>query len=228
MITDVINALNKFYFNLSKDPNSRDHSWEHCYLEFYKAKTQDIDDILVDYLCLHLAFYLASWGMYRGSSFLLLKDYKVHKEAVYKLLDKRYSPLWAISCIDLKSKYKNLLEDLVKELRSIYRDIRSSIKSNVSSCVSDILITKILIGTLGCVPAYDSYFSKGVKYTEVTTGTFSIKSLEQLIEFYLKYEQEFEKEKHKMEIGKIEYPEMKLLDMAFWQMGYTLTEDIRA
>ncbi len=36
------------------------------------------DEETIDMLALHLGFYLASWGMYRGSSFLLQKDYKVH------------------------------------------------------------------------------------------------------------------------------------------------------
>jgi len=33
-------------------------------------------------LALHLGFYLASWGMYRGSTGLLQKDYQIHIEAV--------------------------------------------------------------------------------------------------------------------------------------------------
>ena len=36
------------------------------------------NDVNLDYLSLQLAFYLASWGMYRGSSFLIQKDYRVH------------------------------------------------------------------------------------------------------------------------------------------------------
>lgn len=33
-------------------------------------------------MALNLGFYLASWGMYRGSSFLVHKDYTVHEGAV--------------------------------------------------------------------------------------------------------------------------------------------------
>jgi hypothetical protein len=36
--------------------------------------------------CLHLSFYLASWGLYRGSSFLLWKDYLVHHDMVNRIL----------------------------------------------------------------------------------------------------------------------------------------------
>lgn len=44
-------------------------------------------------MSLQLAFYLASWGMYRGSSFLLQKDYRVHIPVVKELLQKKYDVL---------------------------------------------------------------------------------------------------------------------------------------
>lgn len=40
---------------------------EHCCSVFHEARNQENTD--TDNLSLHLAFYLASWGMYRGSSF---------------------------------------------------------------------------------------------------------------------------------------------------------------
>lgn len=72
----IIKSSTEFYNDLKVDENGRYRSWEHCYSHFIKARgSQEID---YDYLSLQLAFYLASWGMYRGSSFLLQKDYKVH------------------------------------------------------------------------------------------------------------------------------------------------------
>ena len=41
-----------------------------------------------DHLALSSAFYLASWGMYRESSFLLQYDYQIHRAVVDYLLDK--------------------------------------------------------------------------------------------------------------------------------------------
>ena len=68
----IIKAATEFYEELRQDQNGRYRSWEYCYSSFGEARTGTID---VDYLSLQLAFYLASWGMYRGSSFLLQKDY---------------------------------------------------------------------------------------------------------------------------------------------------------
>lgn len=70
----IIQSATSYYNDLKKDENGRYRSWEHCYSNFMNARgKQEVD---YDYLSLQLAFYLASWGMYRESSFLLQKDYK--------------------------------------------------------------------------------------------------------------------------------------------------------
>lgn len=55
----------------------------------------------MDYLSLQLAFYLASWGMYRGSSFLLQKDYKIYIPVVEEVLKSKYDILFGMKCEDL-------------------------------------------------------------------------------------------------------------------------------
>jgi hypothetical protein len=44
---------------------------------------------------------------------------------------------------------------------------------------SDILVTKIMLGVFGCVPAFDTYFRKGFG-----VGAFSKKSLRKVADFY--------------------------------------------
>lgn len=104
---DIINLIyngKKFYDDLKNGNNGRYLSWEYCYRNFHDAREKckkeksPSDDI--DYLCLQLAFYLASFGMYRGSSFLLQKDYKIHKDAVEEILKPEYDPLLEISVKD--------------------------------------------------------------------------------------------------------------------------------
>lgn len=67
----IINSSTKFYNDLKVDENGRYRSWKHGYSHFIKAReSREID---YDYLSLQLAFYLASWGMYRGSSWYIAK-----------------------------------------------------------------------------------------------------------------------------------------------------------
>ena len=71
--------------------------------------------------------------MYRGSSFLLQKDYRVHIPVVSEILS---------------NKYANYYDGIRRKVKG------SALKNNLS----ETLITKILMGTLGCVPEYDRYF----------------------------------------------------------------------
>ena len=82
--TEFIRA---YFEQTMSDPHGRYLSWEHCYKAFLENRDAN-DEQAIDHLALHLAFYLASWGMYRGSSFLLQKDYKVHIPVVKIIQEK--------------------------------------------------------------------------------------------------------------------------------------------
>ena len=100
-IDELINAAQTFYEDACRDENGRSRSWEHCYRVFRDARTDPSPDC--DYLSLHLAFYLASWGMYRGSCFIFHKDYKVHTPIVEEILKPEYDCLFGLACTDLRN-----------------------------------------------------------------------------------------------------------------------------
>ena len=81
----AVQCIRNYYAETERDGHARYLSWQHCYQAFCRYRDPDNQEA-VDYLALHLAFYLASWGMYRGSSFLLQKDYKVHIPVVEMIL----------------------------------------------------------------------------------------------------------------------------------------------
>ena len=218
----IIKSSTEFYNDLKIDENGRYRSWEHCYLHFIKARgSKEID---YDYLSLQLAFYLASWGMYRGSSFLLQKDYKVHIPVVKELLSKEYDALAGIECIEFrKESNQQLLREINSFLGQYYDKIRREVKGQeLKNQLSFTLITKILMGTLGCVPAYDRYFIAGIKKQKVTTGNYNLKSIMKLVDFYEKNSVRLEPVREKMEVDGMPYPQMKMLDMGFWQIGFEL------
>ena len=182
----IIKSSTEFYNDLKIDENGQYRSWEHCYSHFIKARgSKEID---YDYLSLQLAFYLASWGMYRGSSFLLQKDYKVHIPVVKELLSNEYDALAGIECIEFrKESNQQLLLEINSFLGQYYDKIRREVKGQeLKNQLSFTLITKILMGTLGCVPAYDRYFIAGIKKQKVTTGNYNLKSIMKLVDFYEK------------------------------------------
>ena len=227
-IKEIINQGLKFYNKLREDENGRYRSWEYCYKIFNDAHISDqVDNDFIDYLCLHLSFYLASWGMYRGSSFLLQRDYKVHKPVIEELLKEEYDSLWGIAINEYKIiENQQKLEKLVKNIKKIYNEIRLSVKETIpKNELSDTLVTKVLMGTLGCVPAYDRYFVSGIRNEKAASGNFNIKSILELVDFYNQYYDDFENARSRMVVCGMEYPQMKILDSCFWQIGFDLDEN---
>ena len=219
-IDELIDAAQTFYDDARTRENGRSRSWEHCYRVFRDARTDPSPDC--DYLSLHLAFYLASWGMYRGSSFLLQKDYKVLVPIVEEILKPEYDCLFGVACADLReSEIQDRLENLNKYIAKHFEPIRDEVAGReVPTPVSPVLITKILMGTLGCVPAYDRFFVDGIKKYKVTTQEYSPKSVLKLVDFYEAHNDRLEEARRGMQCEDLTYPQMKLLDMGFWQIGF--------
>jgi hypothetical protein len=212
----------RFYKEIEHDQYHRYSSWEHCYsfiqnIQRAGSKTAEFIDIAT----LHLAFYLASWGMYRGSSELLQKDYKIHTQIVQEILDDKYRRLWRIN-FDVQPE-TDLVILLAKRLRQIY--------SGLGISPTDTLITKVILGTLGCTPAYDTFFINGVtywkkelpsEYSPKFPARFGPNSYRGLVDFYRGHRQAFEDAQGHIAHRGIIYPVMKLADMYFWSLGYQL------
>lgn len=221
-VEKIIHSSETFYDDLLHDENGRYKSWEHCYTSFFHARGNTTADL--DYLSLQLAFYLASWGMYRGSSFLLQKDYKVHLPIVRELLKPQYDILMGIDCSELKKDQAlTALLELSAFIIDYYDRIRREVKGyHLKNQLSDTLITKILMGTLGCVPAYDRYFIVGIKHHNIASGVYNQRSILQLIAFYEENADRLEAVRQKMRVYDLPYPQMKILDIGFWQIGFEL------
>ena len=88
----VLDTTLEFYQKTVDHTNDRFLSFDHCYKHFQNLKQPPKNEQL-EISMLHLGFYLASWGMYRGSSFLLQKDYTIYAPIVSKVLDSKYQCL---------------------------------------------------------------------------------------------------------------------------------------
>jgi len=220
-ITDVKENILLFYQAMLDDPYHRYRSWEHCYTFFQQHYPFPNDDQL-DTATLHLAFYLASWGMYRGSSQLLQKNYRVHTSILKIILKKEYAKLFDISFDNGRSvsPVVRLIFDLVQELRHAY--------SGLGISPTTTLVTKVLLGTYGCIPAYDRLFIEGVKFWKIMPdeyqpkfpALFGVNSYLGLVDFYHCHEEDILAVQAVTSQKSIKYPIMKLIDMYFWNLGY--------
>lgn len=212
----VIETIQKYLSLLVSEAYPRYQSWDHCYKAFQASKMNE-------HHSLHLGFYLASWGMYRGSAGLLQKNHKVHDEAVKRIYEEVGQKL---KCSKLRDVRRSDIDDIIKfgnVLKSYYKAIDYTRGPEPAKKISatQTLFSKIMLGTLACAPAYDQYFCRGLEIYGIKKRTFTKASLEELFDFYDNHDNEFQSAQQTiMEKIGLHYPIMKIMDMYFWQIGY--------
>lgn len=208
-----------------KSASHRQNSWIYCHQTFATAFDKSAPSAAErDFLALHLAFYLASWGMLRGSSPLLQFSYKVHLEAIDTLLDQKYRPLRDISAEALcREENLDLLMALKEALWQHYKNALSDYAKGDKYSPSDTLITKILLGTLACAPAYDQYFVKALSEFSLTPKQFTKPSIKAIAKICQTNKDLLSSLREAC--TKQYYPDMKLLDLAFWLYGEQLEKE---
>lgn len=145
-LAEAIQAGYECYDSMKDDPHHRYLSWEYCHEAFRLNRRPQID-ATIDYLCLHLAWYLASWGMLRNS-FLMQKDYKIHADVVRLIYQPEWDDLWDLSPEKLSQEY------YADRIMKLSESITEAYVASGAGIPTETLLTKILLGTVGCVPAY--------------------------------------------------------------------------
>jgi hypothetical protein len=198
--------------------HDRYRSWEHCYGYFQRTPRTAIACDR-DHAALQLGFYLASWGMYRGSGFLLQHAYTIHRGVVDQLLLPRFAGLWERE-FGATDDDKNLVSTIwgaVSAIRESYQPFGPA---------SGTLVTKVLLGTLGCLPACDRYFVDGFKKAKFRYSSLNLKFVERVLQFCREHIDELREEQERINRARrVRYPLMKLVDMYFWQTGYDVSTD---
>ena len=203
-------SVDKYLSNMVQDSNHRFKSWEYCYTVFGNSDS-------VDYLSLHLAFYLASWGMYRGSCGILWKDYTIHMDAVniirkFHSLRKEWFTMDDVSQI---MELYNALKDYYSKI-TYYKPENKT--SSLNLAATDTLITKIMLGTIGCVPALDDLFKRAF---HCQGKQFDEELLKRIIDCSQSNKDTIQQcQRYISERLHYRYPSMKDVDMCFWQKGF--------
>jgi hypothetical protein len=197
----------------------RYRSWEHCYGYFQRIVPESLS-VHRHHAALHLGFYLASWGMYRGSSFLLQHAYTVHLGVIDLLGASRSSILWGTE-FGTSQTDRDLVSpilDMIDGIREAYRPFAPATGSRQPT---DTLVTKVILGTLGCLPACDRFFIDGFKSAGFSYSYLNRKFIDCLLSFSQENLIDLRQEQARIESsGGVWYPIMKLVDMYFWQIGF--------
>lgn len=210
--------INVRRFTDKVDPTDRYASFDYCFNHFQRNRNnpQSLLGANLELSCNQLGFYLASWGMLRGSSFLLQRSAK-HFIPLVELIATAPTELWELDVHKYDSNGLSLLIDWAAKIREALHPKDWETSQGVAT---DILVTKVLLGVFGCVPAFDTYFKKGF-----SVSTFSKGSLQRIGKFYIANAKEIDDLRIPtldFATGKpseILYTRAKIIDMAFFVAG---------
>jgi hypothetical protein len=210
-----------FLNNRTRTETHRYESFDFCYSHFlrFTDKHEMASEENLENSCLNLAWYLASWGMLRGSSFLLSKSLRFYAPII-KLVAQASADLWQIDVDRYTATNQKQLVEMYNKIWNLYPGKRKLT-----------LTTKIMLGVFGNAPAMDRYVTATFKEIYPVNGFCSFrKSLPYFKEFY---------ESHKEVIDKnylcikclqfkdgrqspIPYPKIKLIDMIMFQYALSV------
>lgn len=198
-----------------RSAEARYASFDYCYNHFQSARERgeldsiaDGEDLMLS--SLHLGFYLASWGMMRGSGELLQRSIR-ELLPVVRTIAAEPSDAWIIDVCDDGTYASGVL--------ALYRRIQAAFTIRAS----ETLVTKTMLGVFGFVPAFDRYFRLGFGCRTVCTPT-----LDRIAQFYESNQGAIDAvDVHTLDAltglpTDRRYPRGKIIDMIFFQSGFEL------
>lgn len=225
-INHIIQSEIDKFINLKNNDNHRYKSFDFCYHYFYTNQHHLAGENL-EKSCLMLWSFLASWGMLRGSSFLLKNNMK-YLSPLIEEINKCDSELWEFNIEDYDKACK--IEQLIK----CYRMIEHNLSNPTIT-----LVTKIMLGVFSNSPAFDRFFKETMKeFTQNKSAKFTRfneNNLRAIYGFYLSNQDIFNKihseRKEQLKVSDFDgsntpvvYNKIKLIDMFAFQYGITKAE----
>lgn len=184
-------------------------SFDLCFYYFQTNKERIAEKENLETSCMYLWSYLSSWGMLRGSSYLLTKSPAFLIPLIKHL---KSSDVWGIDV-------NNYTEENITKILKEYGKIKNAlIDKETKKEPTDTLVTKIMLGVYGNIPAFDQFFKKGLG-----VGSVNKESLNKIKNFYDKHKDEFNQEIKVLnfdnEETELRYTKAKLVDMYGFQKG---------
>jgi hypothetical protein len=210
MMVDI--DANLAVFLEHRTPQARYASFDYCFNHFQEAREWgDMARLANDdhrmLSCLQLGFYLASWGMMRGSGDLLQRSVR-DLVPVIEMIAAEPASTWDFDA--------HCLATHPGEVLALSRRVRRAF----SIPASDTLVTKTMLGVFGCVPAFDRYFRIGFGCQTLCADT-----LVRIGNFYDDHQARVDAHRVRtLDFGsgldtKRRYSRAKIIDMIFFQEG---------
>ncbi len=173
----------------------------------------------IETTALHLGFYLANWGMFRGSSKLLNVNLSFFTDFIEYLNANVESEFWDLKLEDFRMRSEMATHKFDNTVSAI-KGFEGGSKARISWTPT--LITKILLGLWGQCPALDQFYILGFrsfsKQQRLRIGPdCSGRHLNTLAK--LAHEERWPLDGFRTQKLNLHYPPGKVLDMAFFNYG---------
>lgn len=213
-----------------------DFAWNHCYSFFKTNKSLLLSSSLysgnklIQEASTELCCYLAFFGMFTKPKW----KFQTNREIFYPVIINTWNHLAVAKIYDFDQiNNEIIIEDLRSCILTSLKNVLDELELKCKKNISDKLITKILLGMFGCTPAYDKYFTKGLKrFNSLSNHSFKFKYSfhsntpiwlqfmqdEEVKEFLIEKRVEYYKKRCKENYQEI--PLNRIADLFFFQLGY--------
>jgi hypothetical protein len=178
MITAAVEGFLRSDNGRSPEEYRRERSWDFCF-NYFQDNAKPTQNMELS--CLQLGYYLASWGMLRGSSYLFRETNARHYRAAVEIIE-RYNP-------EMREIDQQPFGDADAQISILAAaaDLKCALLPKGGA--SRTLVSKVMMGTWGTIPSFDTYFVKGFRSLAETRdkaafNTITSRSLTLLGEFY--------------------------------------------
>lgn len=165
----------------------RANSWDFCYEHFRDTNRVQSD---LQASCMQLGYYLASWGMLRGSTYLFQSTNARHYLGALKVIADHDQEMRTVT----PAQYGDA--DVQKLLVNVYSELRKELLPKKATHLT--LITKTMMGVWGVAPSFDTFFMRtfrGLAESRAERGAmrrFGVDTVEILGTFYAAHHGEIE------------------------------------
>lgn len=171
--SNLINSRYRTFLRNRASIDDRYSSYDLCYYYFYQNRGHLIGSNLVT-SCLQLWAFLSSWGMVARGNALQGKSYTALQDVITFINN---NPQYYFSAIDSSSYESDML--------CLYQGLKKAL--NITQASQKTVITKIMLGVYGCIPAFDQYVCE--TFGTSTIGDLTKRNIKSVVDLYNKHKQ---------------------------------------
>ena len=160
---DFSHCVTRYMEAASKGKYPREKSWDSIWDYFQpfvatrEARASLLREDRLEVTALHIGFYLASWGMFRGRGALLRQNLDFFKNLAVYLLRQPPEGFWSL-------QFDCFRED--RQAVQLFNEVRKALGDFVSRETgqgdSNLIVGKLLLGVWGQCPAVDENVRTGI------------------------------------------------------------------